>query len=215
MCRVSNAVKCARKNALGLAILAFFKFSNTQKRLINLKPLFHFPQRDLVVLITRVHDLHRTWRNDSFYSFREPHVQARTLAGPQPLFPQKKKLRPLFFLFLISSSAQQASFLFWSRRFGQDCPDLLETTPSSLCHELGPRLFLSLDKHPALGQLPREFCSALPGQSSDRPNLLPYNKVFTFFSFLLPAIALNEILSWACTGLGKRRINYSTCKWSS
>ena len=36
-------MKCERKNALGLAILAFFKFSNKQKCLIiNLKPLFIF-----------------------------------------------------------------------------------------------------------------------------------------------------------------------------
>ena len=75
------------------------------------------------------------------------------------------------------------------------------------------RLFLLLDKHQALVQLPRVFCSALPGQSSHRPNLPPNNKVFYIIQF--PFASDWRILTQACTGLGKRRINCSTSKWSS
>ena len=47
-------------------------------------------------------------------------------------------------------------------------------TPFSSRHESGPSLFLSTGKHPVGGQLPRVSFSALPGQSSDRPNLPPH-----------------------------------------
>ena len=53
-------------------------------------------------------------------------------------------------------------------------------TPFSSCHESGPSLFLSTGKHPVGGQLPRVFFSALPGQSSDRPNLPPHQKTIDF-----------------------------------
>ena len=58
-------------------------------------------------------------------------------------------------------------------------------TPFSSRHESGPSWFLSTGKHPVGGQLPRVFFSALPGQSSDRPNLPPH-KNCRFFSFLSP-----------------------------
>ena len=52
-------------------------------------------------------------------------------------------------------------------------------TPFSSRHESGPSLFLSTGKHPVVGQLPRVSFSALPGQSSDRPNLPPYPSAIT------------------------------------
>ena len=67
----------------------------------------------------------------------------------------------------------------------------LSKCPFSLRHESGPSWFLSTSYHlPFLSQ-PKQYCSALPRQSSgqrnDRPNLLTYcptKKPFRFFSFL-------------------------------
>ena len=52
-------------------------------------------------------------------------------------------------------------------------------TPCSSRHESGPSLFLSIGKHPVVGQLPPVYFSALPGQSSDRPNLPPHPSAIT------------------------------------
>ena len=52
-------------------------------------------------------------------------------------------------------------------------------TPFSSRHESGPSLFLSTGKHPVGGQLPQVSFSALPGQSSDRPNLPPHPSAIT------------------------------------
>ena len=60
------------------------------------------------------------------------------------------------------------------------CLSVRYQTPFSSRHESGPSLFLSTGKHPVGGQLPRVFFSALPGQSSDRPNLPPHKKTFDF-----------------------------------
>ena len=60
------------------------------------------------------------------------------------------------------------------------CLSVRSQTPLSSRHESGPSLFLSTGKHPVGGQLPRVFFSALPGQSSDRPNLPPHQKTFDF-----------------------------------
>ena len=66
------------------------------------------------------------------------------------------------------------------------CLSVRSQTPLSSRHESGPSLFLSTGKHPVGGQLPRVFFSALPGQSSDSPNLPDPTKNFRFFSFLSP-----------------------------
>ena len=66
----------------------------------------------------------------------------------------------------------------------------------SLRHKLELSLFLSKGKHPALARTPQEFCSALPGQSSERPNLPPDQKLFQLFSFLSAVSPVNgECLS--------------------
>ena len=67
--------------------------------------------------------------------------------------------------------AVHGALLPWSVRY---------QTPFSSRHESGPGLFLSTGKHPVVGQLPRVFFFALPGQSSDRPNLPPHKKTFVF-----------------------------------
>ena len=85
-------------------------------------------------------------------------------------------------------------------------------TPFSSRHESVPSLFLSTGKHPVGGQLPRVFFSALPGQSSDRPNLPPHKKL-SIFQF--PFASIRRATSQACSGLGKRRIDRSTSKRSS
>ena len=85
-------------------------------------------------------------------------------------------------------------------------------TPFSLRHESGPSLFLSTGKHLLGGQLPRVFFSALPGQSSDRPNLPPHQKTF---DFQFPFASIRRAPSEACSGQGKRRIDRSTSKRSS
>ena len=85
-------------------------------------------------------------------------------------------------------------------------------TPFSSRHESGPSLFLSTGKHPVGGQLPRVFFSALPGQSSDRPNLPPHKKL-SIFQF--PFASIRRATSEACSGRGKRRIDRSTSKRSS
>ena len=85
-------------------------------------------------------------------------------------------------------------------------------TPFSLRHESGPSLFLSTGKHLLGGQLPRVFFSALPGQSSDRPNLPPHQKTF---DFQFPFASIRRAPSEACSGRGKRRIDRSTSKRSS
>ena len=66
--------------------------------------------------------------------------------------------------------------------------------------------------HAVGGQLPRVFFSALPGQSSDRPNLPPHKKL-SIFQF--PFASIRRATSEACSGLGKRRIDRSTSKRSS
>ena len=76
----------------------------------------------------------------------------------------------------------------------------------------GPGLFLSTGKHPVGGQLPRVFFSALPGQSSDRPNLPPHKKL-SIFQF--PFASIRRATSEACSGLGKQIIDRSTSKRSS
>ena len=73
-------------------------------------------------------------------------------------------------------------------------------------------LFLSTGKHPVGGQLPRVFFSALPGQSSDSPNLPPHKKL-SIFQF--PFASIRRAPSEVCSGLGKRRIDRSTSKRSS
>ena len=63
------------------------------------------------------------------------------------------------------------------------CMCVRSQTPFSSRHASGPSLFLSTGKHPVVGQLPRVSFSALPGQSSDRPNLPPHKKTFDFSVF--------------------------------
>ena len=85
-------------------------------------------------------------------------------------------------------------------------------TPFSSRHESGPSLFLSTGKHLVGGQLPRVFFSALPGQSSDRPNLPPHKKL-SIFQF--PFASIRRATSETCSGLAKLRIDRSTSKRSS
>ena len=92
------------------------------------------------------------------------------------------------------------------------CLSVRYQTPFSSRHESGPSLFLSTGKHPVGGQLPRVFFSALPGQSSDRPNLPPHKKL-SIFQF--PFASIRRATSEACSALGKRRIDHSTSKRSS
>ena len=92
------------------------------------------------------------------------------------------------------------------------CLSVRSQTPLSSRHESGPSLFLSTGKHPVGGQLPRVFFSALPGQSSDRPNLPPHKKLSIF---QLPFASIRRATSEACSALGKRRIDRSTSKRSS
>ena len=92
------------------------------------------------------------------------------------------------------------------------CLSVRYQTPFSSRHESGPTLFLSTGKHPVVGQLPRVFLSAQPGQSSDRPNLPPHKKL-SIFQF--PFASIRRAPSEACSGLGKRRIDRSTSKRSS
>ena len=89
------------------------------------------------------------------------------------------------------------------------CLSVRYQTPFSSRHESGPSLFLSTGKHPVGGQLPRVFFSALPGQSSDRPNLPPHKKLLIF---QFPFASIQRATSEACSGLGKRRIDRSTSK---
>ena len=79
------------------------------------------------------------------------------------------------------------------------CLSVRSQTPLSSRHESGPSLFLSTGKHPVGGQLPRVFFSALPGQSSDRPNLPPHKKL-SIFQF--PFASIRRATSQACSGLG-------------
>ena len=92
------------------------------------------------------------------------------------------------------------------------CVSVRYQTPFSSRHESGPSLFLSTGKHLVGGQLPRVFFSALPGQSSDRPNLPPHQKTF---DFQFPFAIIRRAPSEACSRLGKRRIDRSTSKRSS
>ena len=85
-------------------------------------------------------------------------------------------------------------------------------TPFLSRHESGPSWFLSTGKHPVVGQLPRVSFSALPWQSSDRPNLPPHKKTF---DFQFPFTSIRRAPSEACSGLGKRIIDRSTSKRSS
>ena len=59
------------------------------------------------------------------------------------------------------------------------CLSVRYQTPFSSRHGSGPGLFLLTGKHPVVGQLPRDSFSALPGQSSGRPNLPPYPSAIT------------------------------------
>ena len=92
------------------------------------------------------------------------------------------------------------------------CVSVRSQTPLSSRHESGPSWFLSTGKHPVGGQLPSVFFSALPGQSSDRPNLPPHKKL-SIFQF--PFASIRRAPSEVCSGLGKRRIDRSTSKRSS
>ena len=92
------------------------------------------------------------------------------------------------------------------------CVSVRYQTPFSSRHESGPSWFLSTGKHPVGGQLPRVFFSALPGQSSDRPNLPPHQKTF---DFQFPFASIRRAPSEPCRRLGKRRIDRSTSKRSS
>ena len=65
------------------------------------------------------------------------------------------------------------------QRFNSVCVCVRYQTPFSSRHESGPSLFLSTGKHLVGGQLPRVSFSALPGQSSDRPNLPPHPSAIT------------------------------------
>ena len=85
-------------------------------------------------------------------------------------------------------------------------------TPFSSCHESGPSLFLSTGKHPVVGQLPRVSFSALPGESSDRPNLPPHQKL-SIFQF--PFSSIQRAPSEAHRRVGKRGTDRSTSKRSS
>ena len=65
------------------------------------------------------------------------------------------------------------------RRFNSVCVCVC-VCPVSNSFLITPRsLFLSTGKHPVVGQLPRVSFSALPGQSSDRPNLPPHPSAIT------------------------------------
>ena len=92
------------------------------------------------------------------------------------------------------------------------CLSVRYQTPFLSRHESGPSRFLSTGKHPVVGQLPRVSFSALPWQSSDRPNLPPHKKTF---DFQFPFASIRRAPSEACSGLGKRRIDRSTSKRSS
>ena len=92
------------------------------------------------------------------------------------------------------------------------CVSVRYQTPFSSRHESVPSLFLSTGKHPVGGQLPRVFFSALPGQSSDRPNLPPHQKTF---DFQFPFASIRRAPSEPCRRLGRRRIDRSTSKRSS
>ena len=84
-------------------------------------------------------------------------------------------------------------------------------TPFSSRHESGRSLFLSTGKHLVVGQLPQVSFSALPGQSSDRPNLTTPQKNFRFFSFLSPVFGEHTPRH----AVDKGRIDRSTYKRSS
>ena len=92
------------------------------------------------------------------------------------------------------------------------CVSVRYQTPFSSRHESGPSWFLSTGKHPVGGQLPWVSFSALPGQSSDRPNLPPHQKTF---DFQFPFASIRRAPSEPCRRLGKRRIDRSTSKRSS
>ena len=92
------------------------------------------------------------------------------------------------------------------------CVCVRSQTPFSSRHESGPSLFLSTGKHPVGGHLPRVSFSALPGQSSDRPNLPPHQKTF---DFQFPFASIRRAPSKPCRRLRKRRIDRSTSKRSS
>ena len=92
------------------------------------------------------------------------------------------------------------------------CVCVQSQTPFSSRHGSGPSLFQSTGKHPVVGQLPRVSFSALPGQSSDRPNPPPHKKL-SIFQF--PFASIRRAPSEACSRLGKRRIDRSKSKRSS
>ena len=98
------------------------------------------------------------------------------------------------------------------RRFNSVRVSVRYQTPFSSRHESGPSLFLLTGKHPVVGQLPPVSFPALPGQSSDRPNLPPHQNTFDFsVSFR----QYSENTPEACKRLRKRRIDRSTSKRSS
>ena len=92
------------------------------------------------------------------------------------------------------------------------CVCVRSQTPFSSRNESGPSWFLSTGKHPVVGKLSRVSFSALPGQSSDRPNLPPHKKL-SIFQF--PFASIRRAPSEACSRIGKRRIDRSTSKRSS
>ena len=62
------------------------------------------------------------------------------------------------------------------------CVCVRKENSSSRRHELESSLFLSTGNHPAVVQLPKKYCSARPGQSSDRPNPPSNKTLFRLFS---------------------------------
>ena len=85
------------------------------------------------------------------------------------------------------------------------CLSVRSQTPLSSRHESGPSLFLSTGKHPVGGQLPRVFFSALPGQSSDRPNLPPHKKL-SIFQLPFAQYSESNLRSMQCTREAKKSI---------
>ena len=92
------------------------------------------------------------------------------------------------------------------------CLSVRYQTPFSSRHESGPSLFLSTGTHPVGGQLPRVPFSALPGQSSDRPNLPSHQKNFDF-QFPFASIRRAPLRSMQWTRKAKSRsFNVQTVK---
>ena len=138
--------------------------------------------------------------------FRQTRSEALRIIEKKYLLKEKEVL------FLLEVTCALAPGPGGPHGFNSVCVCVRYQTPFSSRHESGPSLFLSTGKHPVGGQLPRVFFSALPGQSSDRPNLPPQKKL-SIFQF--PFASIRRAPSEACSGLGKRRIDRSTSKRSS